>query len=99
MVAALSRLFLILRFIFYSIVAVEGNALKIGELVKAETISDGKVERRVVEIKGDTVYICTDGEWLSARKENREPICVGFNKRYVRPVTTQVEYHASVSNA
>jgi hypothetical protein len=73
--------------------------MKMGDLVLAETISDGEVDRRVVEIKGDTVYICTEGEWLSARKERREPICVGFNKRYVRPVTAQSAYHGSVSSA
>jgi hypothetical protein len=77
---------LILRFIFYSIASVDGNTLKIVDLVSAETISDGSVDRRVVEIKGDTVYICTDGEWRSAREQHREPICVGFNKRYIRPV-------------
>jgi hypothetical protein len=90
---------LILLFIPYSIASLEDNALKIGDLVKAETISEGSVDRRVVEIKGDTVYICTEGEWLSAQDERREPICVGFNKRYIRPVTAQPAYHGSVSNA
>jgi len=93
---------LILPFIFYSIAALEGNALKIGDLVKAETISEGSVNRRVVEIKGDTVYICTEGEWLSAKTEHREPICVGFNKRYIHPVTADLRVtplQGSVSNA
>jgi len=99
MVAALSRLFLILLLKAYSIPMLEGNLLKIGDLVKAETISGDKVDRRIVEIKGDTIYICTEGEWLSAKKEHREPLCVGFHKRYVRPVTAQEEYHGSVSNA
>jgi hypothetical protein len=99
MVAALSRLFLILPSKVYSIAMLEGNVLKIGDLVKAETISDGKLDRRIVEIKGDTVYICTEGEWLSAKKEHREPLCLGFHKRYVRLITAQAEYHGSVSNA
>jgi hypothetical protein len=73
-------------------VSEEAIHMKIGDLVKAETISEGKVNRRVVEIKGDTIYICTEGEWLSAQKERREPICVGFNKRYIRPITAQAEY-------
>ena len=60
--------------------------MKRGELVKAQTFSEGIVDRKVVDTKGDTVYICTEDEWLSAQKENREPICVGFNRRYIRPL-------------
>lgn len=61
--------------------------MKIGDLVGVQTFTEGMVERRVVEIKGDTVYICRDEEWISANKEHREPLCAGFNKRYVSPVT------------
>ena len=63
--------------------------MKTGDLVLAQTFSDGRVKRRVVEKEGDTIYICTEEEWLSAQKENREPVCVGFNARYIRPVTEQ----------
>ena len=68
-------------------VGMEAMPMKTGDLVEAETISDGFVMRKVVEIKGDTIYLCTEQEWLSAKRENREPLCVGFNKRYVGPVT------------
>jgi hypothetical protein len=76
--------------------------MKTGDLVKAQTFSGTTVTRKVVEIKEDTVYLCTEAEWLSAEKERREPICVGFNKRYVRPVTAALgvtSSRASVSNA
>lgn len=59
--------------------------MKTGDLVSVQTFSEGTVMRRVVERKGDMVYICTEEEWLSARKEHREPLCVGFNSRYVAP--------------
>jgi hypothetical protein len=68
--------------------------MKTGDLVLAQTFSDGQVKRRVVEKEGDTVYICTEEEWLSAQKEHREPICVGFNRRYIRPVTAGADYQA-----
>ena len=61
--------------------------MKTGDLVTAETFSEGLVQRKVVEIKGDTIYICTEKEWLSAQEDHREPVCVGFNRRYVRPAT------------
>lgn len=70
--------------------------MKTGDLVKVETFSECVVERKVVDIKGDTVYICSEKEWLSSQKDHREPICVGFNKRYVRPVSAQPRYHGSV---
>lgn len=73
--------------------------MKTGDLVLAQTFSDGRVKRRVVETEGDTIYVCTETEWLSAQKENREPVCAGFNKRYVSPVTAPRGYHKSVSNA
>jgi hypothetical protein len=61
--------------------------MKMVDLVLAQTFSDGRVKRRVVEKEGDTVFICTEEEWLSAQKEHREPLCVGFNQRYIVPVT------------
>jgi hypothetical protein len=68
---------------------VRAKIMKIGDLVLAQTFIDGQVERRVVEKEGDTVYICTEEEWLLARKDNREPLCAGFNKRYIAPVTAR----------
>jgi hypothetical protein len=65
----------------------EAMTMKSGDLVIAETVSEGFVSRRIVEVDGDTIYICTEAEWLSAKKDNREPLCVGFNQRYVSPVT------------
>jgi len=57
--------------------------VKIGELVNVETLSDGFVTRRIVEIRGKTIYICTDAEWQRAIAEKRKPECAGFNQKYV----------------
>jgi hypothetical protein len=70
--------------------------MKIGDLVNAETFSGERVLREVVGVDGDTVYICTKEERLSAQKEHREPVCAGFNRRYIHPVTAQPVYHGSV---
>jgi hypothetical protein len=74
-------------------------SMKRGELVLAKMFSGQCEERRVVEKEGDTVYICKEEEWLSAQKDNREPLCVGFNRRYIAPVTAARSYHGSVSSA
>lgn len=65
----------------------EDTLMKTGDLVVAQTFSEGRVERRVVEIEGDTIYISTKEEWALAKREQRDPLCVGFNRRYIRPVT------------
>ena len=57
--------------------------MKTGTLVSVKTFSDGVLQRMVVEIIRDTVYICTEKEWHDATKEGREPESVGFNRRYV----------------
>ena len=48
-----------------------------------KTFSEGDVERMVVEITGNTVYICRPGEWELAGKQSREPDAVGFNQAFV----------------
>jgi hypothetical protein len=87
-VAALSRLFLILPNNFTRILVMEVISMKTGDLVSAETFSGKRVRMRVVDLEGDTVYICKENEWLSAKKENREPCSVGFNRRYISPPVT-----------
>lgn len=94
--AALSRLFFVYPTNSFSMANTEAMLMKIGDLVLAQTLTEGTVERRVVEKEGDTIYICTEEEWLSAQKENREPLCVGFNSRYIAPVRAKRSYHLRV---
>jgi len=78
------KTFLQLGPFFFKIAGMEDILMKTGQLVKAETFSDGDVFRKVVEVKGETVYLCTETEWDLARKTKQEPLCVGFNKRYIK---------------
>jgi hypothetical protein len=57
--------------------------MKTGDLVKVRTFSEGTVERRIVEILRNTVYICTKNEWRNAVKEHRQPSCAGFKREYI----------------
>jgi hypothetical protein len=50
---------------------------------KVKSFGGETLERVIVEISGDTVYICTKEEWRDAMANQREPECVGFNRRYV----------------
>jgi hypothetical protein len=56
--------------------------------LRASSVSDFRERmllRKAVEISVDTVYVCTQEEWDSAQKLGREPLCVGFNKAWVKP--------------
>ena len=57
--------------------------MKIGDLVKVKTFSGEIVQRKVVEVIENTVYICTQAEWDKARSEQREPECAGFDRQFV----------------
>jgi hypothetical protein len=57
--------------------------MKTGDLVKVKTFGERIVERRVVEILRNTVYICTENEWRNATTERRRPSCAGFKREYV----------------
>ena len=59
------------------------NYMKIGDLIGVQSFKDGVLQRRVVEILDDTIYICTEQEWETAKTEKREPQSVGFNQRFV----------------
>lgn len=59
--------------------------MKTGDLVEEIDFEGRKLLRKAVEISGDTVYICTPEEYDLARKLGQEPLCVGFNKEFVRP--------------
>lgn len=59
------------------------NTMKTGDLVKVKTFAEGVVERRIVEIMRNTVYICTENEWRNAVADGRQPSCAGFKREYV----------------
>jgi len=73
---------------FVSIAKVRGKAMKTGDLVNVQTFSDGVVQRRVVEILRNTVYICTENEWRKSVEEGRKPECAGFKREYVSSLSS-----------
>ena len=56
---------------------------EIGKSVKLRAYDGQEIVRRVVELRNETVYVCSEEEYKRAYQEKREPICVGFNTRYV----------------
>ena len=52
--------------------------LKVGELINVEDWEGKILRRRVVDICGNLVFVCTDEELQVSIKEQREPITVGW---------------------
>jgi len=59
--------------------------LKIGDLVEVTDFEGRKLMRKAVEISEKVVYICTPEEFDAATKSGKEPLCVGFEREFVRP--------------
>ncbi|MDP2728932.1 MAG: hypothetical protein Q8O55_00390 [Dehalococcoidales bacterium] len=57
--------------------------IELGKKVKLRAYGGQEIVRLVVDQKNETVYVCTENEYKKARQERREPICVGFNIKYV----------------
>ena len=57
--------------------------IEVGKNVKLMAYNGQEIIRRVVEVRRETIYVCEEKEYDRAHQEGREPISVGFNKRYV----------------
>jgi hypothetical protein len=54
-----------------------------GQLVTVKLYGGETAQRRVVEDKGSVVVICAEEEYVSAKREGREPIGLGFPREDV----------------
>lgn len=57
-------------------------------MITGQTLSvvmDGDIvaERRLVSVENDVFFVCKDEEFEAAKREGREPICIGFKSEYV----------------
>jgi len=44
---------------------------------------DEVITRTVVSVENDMYFVCKKEEFEAARRENREPVCIGFRREYV----------------
>ncbi len=51
--------------------------------VKVQAYGGAVLTRILITDGGDTVYVSREEEYEAARKEGREPKCVGFNRQFV----------------
>jgi hypothetical protein len=58
--------------------------MKNGQTVIVETFDHKLIECRLVETRGETAIVCSEREWRLARREKREPDCLGWPLSSVR---------------
>lgn len=49
-----------------------------GELVRVRAFGGKELIRRLVAVRQGIALVCNDEEYQAARKDNREPTCIGF---------------------
>jgi hypothetical protein len=64
--------------------------VRIGDTIIVRDAFENRIARRVVGAEGDTVFVCTEEEYTAAKREGREPVCIGFNIKYVVGETTRI---------
>jgi hypothetical protein len=55
-----------------------------GTLIKLKAYGGEVITRRVVRDMGDVVAVCTEDEYQNAIRQKRDPVTVGFNKKYIK---------------
>lgn len=54
-----------------------------GELLTLVSDGDVIIQRTLVSVENDLVFVCKEDEFQAARRENREPTCIGFRQEYI----------------
>ena len=63
--------------------------MRIGQVVKLRDAFGNELLRRIVAWDETNVYVCRDDEFVDATAEVREPLCIGFNRKYVLGVVNE----------
>lgn len=54
-----------------------------GKVINLIAYSDDVIQRRIVSVENGVYFVCKGDEYEAARREDREPVCIGFRPEYV----------------
>lgn len=57
--------------------------MKVGKMIKIRAYGDEILTRKLIRQDKDTMIVCSVEEYDKAQSEGRDPICVGFQAKYV----------------
>ncbi len=63
--------------------------MKRGDMVQITEYGGRKLVRRVVADRGQSVVVCNEEEYSSARAKGREPEGIGFPREAVQPMNSR----------
>ena len=65
--------------------------MTVGSLVKVRGYGGEDLIRRVIGETDEVLIVCLEEEYQASRQERREPVGVGFNKKYLVAVLRQTD--------
>lgn len=57
--------------------------MTVGEELTLISYGDISITRRLVAVENGLLFVCKDEEFERAKRENREPSCIGFRPEYL----------------
>lgn len=54
-----------------------------GQLVTLLADGNEVIQRQLVSVENGVLFVCKPEEFEAAKKEGREPVCIGFRREYV----------------
>jgi hypothetical protein len=64
----------------------EGLVMRSGQSVTVETFDHKLIRCKLIDVRGQTALVCSEKEWVQAKREKREPDCIGWPMANVREV-------------
>lgn len=57
--------------------------MKSGQLLTIMSDRHQVIKRALVSVENDVFFVCKPEEFDAATREGRQPICIGFNRKYI----------------
>ena len=57
--------------------------MTVGQLLTLVSYQDVVIHRRLVAVENGLFFVCKAEEFEAARRERREPTCIGFRPEYL----------------
>jgi hypothetical protein len=55
----------------------------VGQVLTLLSDGDIVIKRRLVAMENGLLFVCKDEEFESAKRDHREPVCIGFRPEYL----------------
>ena len=60
-----------------------------GHILTLISDRDQIIKRALISVENDVFFVCKPEEFEAAKRENRDPVCIGFRREYVLDLSKQ----------